>query len=64
MATMANRRGSLNVDDEGTPAQYNVLIENGILKGYMQDKLNARLMGVELRGMDVENHMLTCLCHE
>ncbi|MCF6441014.1 metalloprotease TldD [Pseudoalteromonas luteoviolacea] len=42
--TMANRRGSLNIDDEGTPAGYNVLIENGILKGYMQDKTNARLM--------------------
>jgi TldD protein len=39
--TIANRRGSLAVDDEGTPGQYNVLIENGILKGYMQDKLNA-----------------------
>ncbi|NOU53060.1 metalloprotease TldD [Pseudoalteromonas sp. JBTF-M23] len=48
--TMANRRGSLNVDDEGTPASYNVLIENGILKGYMQDKLNARLMGVAPTG--------------
>ncbi|CCQ10395.1 TldD protein, part of proposed TldE/TldD proteolytic complex [Pseudoalteromonas luteoviolacea B = ATCC 29581] len=48
--TMADRRGSLNVDDEGTPAAYNVLIENGILKGYMQDKLNARLMGVAPTG--------------
>ncbi|CAH9063259.1 Metalloprotease TldD [Pseudoalteromonas holothuriae] len=48
--TMANRRGSLNVDDEGTPAGYNVLIEKGILKGYMQDKLNARLMGVAPTG--------------
>ncbi|MBD1581057.1 metalloprotease TldD [Pseudoalteromonas sp. S16_S37] len=48
--TMANRRGSLNVDDEGTPASFNVLIENGILKGYMQDKLNARLMGVAPTG--------------
>jgi TldD protein len=44
--TLADRRGSLSVDDEGTPSQYNVLIEDGILKGYMQDKLNARLMGV------------------
>ena len=44
--TLADRRGSLSVDDEGTPTQYNVLIEDGILKGYMQDKLNARLMGV------------------
>ncbi len=42
--TLPNRRGSLAVDDEGTPGQYNVLIENGVLRGYMQDKLNARLM--------------------
>jgi TldD protein len=48
--TIDNRRGSLNVDDEGVKAQYNVLIEDGILKGYMQDKLNARLMGVEPTG--------------
>lgn len=48
--TMLNRRGSLNIDDEGVPAKYNVLIENGVLKSYMQDKLNARLMGVEPTG--------------
>lgn len=48
--TLANRRGSLAIDDEGTPGQYNVLIENGILRGYMQDKLNARLMGVAPTG--------------
>jgi len=48
--TMANRRGSLTVDDEGTPAQNTVLVENGILRGYMQDKLNARLMGVDPTG--------------
>jgi TldD protein len=48
--TMPNRRGSLSVDDEGTPGQYNVLVENGVLKGYMQDKLNARLMGVAPTG--------------
>ena len=48
--TIANRRGSLSVDDEGTPAQNTVLIENGILRAYMQDKLNARLMGVEATG--------------
>ena len=48
--TLANRRGSLNIDDEGTPAQYNVLIEKGILKGYMQDKHNAKLMGVAPTG--------------
>ncbi|MFT4925548.1 MAG: TldD protein [Phenylobacterium sp.] len=48
--TLDNLRGSLNVDDEGTPTQCNTLIENGILKGYMQDKLNARLMGVAPTG--------------
>jgi len=48
--TIPNRRGSLAIDDEGTPGQYNVLIENGVLKGYMQDKLNARLMGVAPTG--------------
>ena len=48
--TLANRRGSLAVDDEGTPGQYNVLVENGILRGYMQDRLNARLMGVAPTG--------------
>ncbi len=44
------RRGSLSIDDEGTPTQETVLIEDGILKGYMQDRLNARLMGVEPTG--------------
>lgn len=44
--TLADRRGSLNVDDEGVPTQCTVLIENGVLKGYMQDKLSARLMGM------------------
>lgn len=48
--TLPDRRGSLAVDDEGTPGQYSVLVEDGILKGYMQDKLNARLMGVEATG--------------
>ena len=48
--TIANRRGSLSVDDEGTPSQNTVLVENGILRGYMQDKLNARLMGVAPTG--------------
>ena len=43
--TLPDRRGSLNMDDEGTSTQQTVLIENGILKGYMQDKLNASLMG-------------------
>ncbi len=44
------RRGSLTIDDEGTPTRRNVLIENGILKGYLQDRLNARLMGMEPTG--------------
>ena len=48
--TIADRRGSLNVDDEGNASQRNVLIEDGILKGYIQDSLNARLMGVEPTG--------------
>lgn len=48
--TLSGRRGSLNVDDEGTPTQYNVLIENGVLKGYLQDKLNARLMNTRSTG--------------
>jgi TldD protein len=48
--TIANRRGSLAVDDEGTVGQNTVLVEDGILCGYMQDKLNARLMGVEPTG--------------
>jgi TldD protein len=48
--TIASRRGSLNVDDEGTPTGRNVLIEDGILVGYMQDRLNARLMGMAPTG--------------
>ncbi|MGI9142159.1 MAG: metalloprotease TldD [Fluviibacter sp.] len=48
--TLSGRRGSLNVDDEGTPAQQTVLIEGGILKGYIQDTHNARLMGVAPTG--------------
>ncbi len=48
--TLPERRGSLNIDDEGTPTQQTVLIENGILKGYMQDRMNARLMGVAPTG--------------
>ena len=45
--TLHDRRGSLSIDDEGVPAQCTTLIENGVLKGYMQDKLNARLMGTQ-----------------
>lgn len=48
--TLANRRGSLNVDDEGVPTQRTVLIENGILRNYIQDKRNARLMGMQSTG--------------
>ena len=48
--TIADRRGSLNVDDEGHATQKNVLIEDGILKGYIQDAMNARLMGVKPTG--------------
>ncbi|MFT2520438.1 metallopeptidase TldD-related protein, partial [Escherichia coli] len=48
--TLADRRGSLNVDDEGCTSQSNVLIEDGILKGYIQDAMNARLMGVKPTG--------------
>ena len=48
--TIENRRGSLTIDDEGVPSQCNVLIKDGILQGYMQDKMNARLMGVAPTG--------------
>ena len=48
--TLPGRRGSLHIDDEGTPTSQTVLIENGVLKGYMQDKMNARLMGVSPTG--------------
>ena len=48
--TLANRRGSLSMDDEGHPTQCTTLIENGILKSYMQDRMNARLMGVKSTG--------------
>ena len=48
--TIARRRGSLNVDDEGNPTQRSVLIEDGILRGYIQDTLNARLMGMPVTG--------------
>ena len=48
--TIPDRRGSLSIDDEGNPTQRNVLIEDGILRGYIQDRLNARLMGVPVTG--------------
>ena len=48
--TLVGRRGSLSIDDEGTPTQCTTLIENGVLRGYMQDSMNARLMGVAATG--------------
>jgi len=48
--TLPGRRGSLNIDDEGTPTQQTILIENGVLKGYLQDQLNARLMKTRATG--------------
>ncbi|MCG8598351.1 MAG: metalloprotease TldD, partial [Kiloniellales bacterium] len=48
--TIADRRGSLTIDDEGTPSEYTVLIEDGVLVGYMQDRQNARLMGMKPTG--------------
>jgi TldD protein len=48
--TIAHRRGSLNVDDEGTPTQQNVLIENGVLRGYLRDKLSSRIMRANSSG--------------
>jgi TldD protein len=48
--TLPNRRGSISIDDEGTPSSRNVLIEDGILTGYIQDRLNARLMGMRATG--------------
>ncbi|MFD0966300.1 metalloprotease TldD [Seminibacterium arietis] len=48
--TVQDRRGSVTIDDEGVPSQYNVLVKDGILQGYMQDKMNARLMGVSPTG--------------
>ena len=48
--TLKDRRGSLTIDDEGTPTEYTTLIEDGVLVNYMQDKLNARLMGMKPTG--------------
>ncbi len=48
--TLPNRRGSLNIDDEGNPTQCTTLIEDGVLKGYIQDSLNARLMNMPVTG--------------
>jgi TldD protein len=58
--TVANARGSLNVDDEGNPAQFKVLIERGVLKGYMYDDFNARLMNTTSTGSGRRENF-TCL---
>ena len=60
--TMPDRRGSLSVDDEGTPTGRNVLIEDGILVGYMQDRQNARLMGVAPTGNGRRKALPTSRC--
>jgi len=60
--TLADRRGSLNIDDEGCASQRNVLIEDGILRGYLQDSLNARLMGVGPPATPGARATPTCPC--
>ena len=62
--TLQNRRGSLTIDDEGVPSQCNVLIKDGILQGYMQDKLNARLMGMKPTGNGRRESYAHFQCHE
>jgi len=57
--TLNRRRGSLNVDDEGTPTQCTVLIENGILRGYIQDKMNARLRACRRPATDAASRSRT-----
>ena len=61
--TLPDRRGSLNVDDEGNATQRTVLIEDGMLKGYIQDSLNARLMKVQAhRQRPARELRRTCRC--
>jgi len=60
--TLPSRRGSINVDDEGSPTQNTVLIEKGILKGYLSDKLSARLMKCLIPAMDVVKVTRTFPC--
>ena len=60
--TIPDRRGSITVDDEGTPSGKNVLIEDGILVGYMQDRQNARLMGVAPPATGGAKAMRICRC--
>ena len=62
--TIDSKRGSLSIDDEGTPTENTVLIENGKLVNYMQDRLNARLMGTKSTGNGEDNHTRTSLCRE
>ena len=62
--TMAHARGSLNMDDEGEACQRTVLIENGVLKGYMMDRLNARLMNKSSTEMVGVSLMRIVLCRE
>ena len=60
--TLSRRRGSLNIDDEGTPTQCTTLIENGVLKGYLQDKMNARLTGTRPPAMAGASPSRTSRC--
>ncbi len=60
--TLPNRRGSLNIDDEGNPTQCTTLIEDGILKGYIQDTLNARLMKMPVTGNARRESYAHCRC--
>jgi TldD protein len=60
--TLPQRRGSLNIDDEGTPTQCTTLIEQGVLVGYMQDRMNARLMGANRRATAAASPSRTCRC--
>ena len=60
--TIQSRRGSLSIDDEGTPTNRTVLIEDGILVGYMQDRQNARLMGMKPTGNGRRESHAQCRC--
>ena len=62
--TIPERRGSLTIDDEGTPSQNTMLIENGILKGFMHDRLNAKLMKKNLRVTEEDKVILIFQCQE
>ena len=62
--TLNSRRGSLSIDDEGTPTEKTVLIENGILKNFMQDRLNARLMNTKSTGSGRRENYRHVVCQE